>query len=273
MLKLAYFFFFPLKRNISNKIIFSASIDFLKEWNESKTEKFQENSSTFSNNDVEKIVRKVLEKEIQQEIYDITGYKVKVKINTVYYSSIHVIFTVFAVLYGIFDRISRYKNFIESCQLIKNQINRILQNRLDHEFGKGNLKSQVNIEFPVPNLSSSPIYIPLRDGFFYFLFFGFIFLSSVLSILVYHSFNQTYFNAPNTNKPAINNPLLPITKESITKEKIDWDTLQHSNQTIRKKPITKEKPTGIIEQYATHLKLTDHKVNGINIKFHQFKLN
>jgi hypothetical protein len=74
-----------------------------------------------------------LERYLPEEIYESFGYQVKVKIRGTRKGSIVVIFSIIlATYYGI----SKYKNFIESSQLIGKHVKWLVQSFLDSRFGR-----------------------------------------------------------------------------------------------------------------------------------------
>jgi len=213
MSKLAFFLFFPFfRRKKQDKIIYTVEVEFQYKWKRDgytlrnkqdyRGLYLQEHRNienvVFNSKEVEETILKTIEYELPDEIYDILGYKTEIKINKVSYGSITVIFTVIlATYYGI----SRYKNFVESCELIRKHISRLLIKKLDDRFGENIFGVSVDTEqhrlgnkqlIDIEN-SYGIAGRPTRDGFFYFLLLGFLFLATVLGILVYHSFMQTYF--------------------------------------------------------------------------------
>ena len=193
----------------NTEMIFSAEVDFQHNWKregfflqEGKEYKngFADDLEPFSSKDVEDVIVKTIESELQKDIYTILGYETKVKINNVSYGSITVVFTVIGATYF---AISKYKNFIESCELIQRQIQKLLRKRLKEKFGEDTFYVSVDIEKPFRKhrrfIDKEPRYEVAidgrnqRDGFFYFLLIGFLFLASILGVLVYYSFTQTYF--------------------------------------------------------------------------------
>ncbi|QEC66760.1 hypothetical protein FRZ67_05370 [Panacibacter ginsenosidivorans] len=144
------------KRKDSNKIIYNLEVDFtkklksqgynLKENSEYKILDEKENiERIFTSNDVELLIQDIIKKELQNDIYQIWGYETSINIEKVLYGSLTIIFSVVAaVYYGV----SKYKNFIESCELIKKHAIKLLNKKIREKFGEGIFNVSISIEFP-----------------------------------------------------------------------------------------------------------------------------
>jgi hypothetical protein len=144
---------FPFNRKKSDKMIFSLKVEFNSEFQKQfgnlRKDKIyslvnSQDNIRFSSEDAVQEIENVI-KILPDEIYGLLGYETKIRINSIEYGSITVIFTVLAAVYF---GISRYKNFIESCELIQKHLKRLLEKAFKRRFSQNPFDIDIHVEYP-----------------------------------------------------------------------------------------------------------------------------
>ena len=137
---------------------------------------------------VEKTIKNNLQEQLPNDLYEILRINAKVEIRKINYGSIEVIFAIIASSYY---GISKYKNFIDSYELIKKQAGILINKALRNEYGDDVLEVNVQPEIihrrdPISNIYSR------RDAFFYYLLIMNIILFFIIGVLVFKAVVSFY---------------------------------------------------------------------------------
>lgn len=176
------------------EFLFTAKVDFISgsARNPKGQKLYPENTyyiedKEINGSEVEKIIKNSLREQLPNDLYDILHVKSEVDIRKVNYGSIEVIYTVLLSLGSVYYGISKYKNFIDSCELIKKQAGKIINSALKNRYGDGIFEVNVQSEMPnrqVNTSSSSSSNRSRRDAFFYYLLMMNIILFCIIGLLV-----------------------------------------------------------------------------------------
>ena len=143
-------------------------------------------------------LRRVILKKFTPKVQSIFGKKVSIEVGDLEIGSVFGEVLIFGAGIGIYEIIALYPDFINGLQLLKGQLGEIL-NAAIIENGQQPTRTQVGIAYiaPLPTQTNLPVPPPFYSKFFFwYLLVANIFLTGIITWLVYRALVTVYFGTP-----------------------------------------------------------------------------